>query len=107
MVSLIFQLRMGYAPLNDYLHQFMKVDSPRCPAYGTEKETAKHFILSCPKYAHKRWALTRNVQASTPKLMDILSDPKIILPLSYVVNYMEATGRLDITPRRTDNTEHS
>ncbi|SRR6266851_4388350 len=106
MASLIFQLRTGHAPLNDYLHRFMKVDSPRCPACGTERETAEHFILRCPKYAHERWALTRNVQASTPKLTDILSDPKIILPL---VNYMEATGRLDITlaPRGTDNTEHS
>jgi hypothetical protein len=40
MVSLIFQLSMGHAPLNDYLRQFMKVDRPRCPACGTEKETA-------------------------------------------------------------------
>lgn len=55
--SLIFQLRVGHAPINQYLYTFKKIDSPRCPACRHPKETVEHFVLICPKYAHKRWTL--------------------------------------------------
>jgi ribonuclease HI len=90
MASLIYQLRVGHAPLNGYLHRFKKVDSPRCPACGEERETAEHFIKRCPSYAHERWALTRHYRFSDPTMEDILSNPETIVPL---VNYIEATGR--------------
>ena len=48
--SLIFQLRVGHTPINQYLHRFKKIDSPRCPACGHPKETVEHYILFCPKY---------------------------------------------------------
>lgn len=59
MASLIFQLHVGHAPLNGYLHRFKRVDSTRCPACGADCETPEHFLLQCPKYDHKRWALLR------------------------------------------------
>ena len=62
MASLIFQLRVGHAPLNGYLHWFKRVESARCPACGGARETPEHFILRCPKYAHERWALLRHVK---------------------------------------------
>jgi ribonuclease HI/endonuclease/exonuclease/phosphatase family metal-dependent hydrolase len=97
--SLIYQLRVGHAPLNDYLHRFQKVDSPRCPACGEAKETAEHFIKHCPGYAHERWQLMRHFEASDPKFEDILSNPKAIIPLS---DYLAATGRFKAVdnPRR-------
>jgi ribonuclease HI len=92
MASLIFQLRVGHAPLNEYLFQFKKVDSARCPACGEESETAEHYILKCPSYAHERWPLLSNIRDSTPKIQDVLSNPKTITQL---INFIEATGRFD------------
>ena len=90
MSSLIFQLRVGHAPLNGYLHRFEKVDSAQCPACGEERETPEHFILRCPKYAHERWTLLRHVRDNTPRIEEVLSRPKIIVPL---IQYIEATER--------------
>lgn len=53
-------------------------------------ETTEHFILRCPKYAHECWALTRHLRDNSPKLEDILSNTKTVIPL---INYIEATGR--------------
>ena len=91
--SIIFQLRVGHAPLNQYLHQFKKVDKPHCPACGHLKETAEHFVLNCPKYAHERWPLLRQSGSGTPKFMKILASHKTIGALA---NYIEATGRFDL-----------
>ena len=98
MMSLIFQLRVGHAPLNSYLHRFKKVDSAHCPACGEEQETAEHFMLRCPNYEHERWALLKHVKSSTPRLEDILSNPKTIIP---VANYINATERF-----KTQEQEH-
>ena len=48
----------------------------------------EHYLLQCPKYDHKRWALLRQVKDSDPKIKHILSNPKTILS---VVNYIHAT----------------
>jgi ribonuclease HI len=90
MASLIFQLRVGHAPLNGYLHRFERVNSARCPACGAPRETTEHFLLRCPKYAHERWALLKHIKDSEPKVERILSNPKTIIPL---VNYIDATER--------------
>jgi predicted amino acid racemase len=87
---LIFQLRVGHAPLNGYLYRFHKVDSARCPACGEVSETTEHFILRCPKYAHERWALQQHFRDNAPKLEDVLSNTKAAIPL---INYVETTGR--------------
>ena len=92
MSSLIFQLRVGHAPLN-YLHRFERVDSTRCPACGAEREMTEHFILRCPKYAHERWALLRHIKDNVPKIELVLSDPKVIIPL---IHYIDATERFKV-----------
>jgi ribonuclease HI len=93
MSSLIFQLRVGHAPLNTYLHRFNKVESARCPACGVARETVDHFILRCPKYSHERWPLLRHTKDNTPKLENILSDPKTLILL---INFINATERFKI-----------
>jgi ribonuclease HI len=100
--SLIFQLRVGHAPLNNYLHRFKKVDSPRCPACGEGKETVEHFIKRCPSYAHERWALMKHYRLSDPNMEDILSNPETIIPL---VNFIEATGRFKDPPASASRPE--
>lgn len=91
--SLLFQLRVGHAPLNYYLHRFKKVDSARCPACGAERETTEHFVLRCPKYDHERWPLLQRIKDNTPKLEDILSNAKLMLPL---FNFIDATERFKL-----------
>jgi hypothetical protein len=90
MASLIFQLRVGHAPLNSYLHRFKKVDSDRCPACSDPHETAEHFLIDCPNYAHERWSLTTRTNRARLSSIDLLSNLKTIIP---VINYIEATER--------------
>ena len=56
--SRIAQLRIGHAPLNQYLKHIGRVDRDRCPACRVDMETTKHYLLLCPVYAYKRWALS-------------------------------------------------
>ena len=95
-VSRVFQLRVGHIPLNQYLHRLKKINSPHCPACGHPKETAEHFLLQCPKYAHKRWPMLTQARGTTPKLNRILTSQKLLIPL---VNYIEATGRFELDRR--------
>ena len=92
-MSTIFQLRVGHAPLNAYLHRFKKVDSAQCPACGHPKETPEHYLLRCPKYAHERWPILRQMGGRPPKITQLLSNPKFLIPLA---NYMEATERFEL-----------
>ena len=97
MANLIFQLRIGHAPLNGYLLRFGGTNSARCPACREDRETTEHFILRCPKYAHERWALLQHLRDSAPKIEDVLSNTKVIIPL---INHIEATGRLEVPQTR-------
>ena len=90
--STIFQLRVGHAPLNDYLYRFKKADSPQCPACGHPKETPEHYLLQCPSYDYERWPILNLLGGRLPQLMKLLSSPKMLLPLA---NYMEATERFE------------
>ena len=91
--STIFQLRVGHAPLNRYLHRFKKVDSPQCPACGHPKETPEHFLLQCPSYTHERWRIISQRRERPPRLTELLSSTKLLIPLA---NYIEATERFKI-----------
>ena len=95
--SRIFQLRVGHIPLNQYLHQFKRVNSPHCPACGHPEETTEHFLLQCPIYAHERWLLLNQASGSTPKLKKLLTSQKL---LTLLANYIEATGRFDLEERK-------
>ena len=88
--SLIFQLWVGHAPINQYLHRFKKIDSLQCPACGHHSETTEHFILQCPKFEYECWPLLGLVKSRHPSLTRILACPKLLMPLA---NYIEAIGR--------------
>jgi hypothetical protein len=92
MASLIFQLRVGHAPLNSYLFRFKRADNERCPACGEPKETAEHFLLRCPGYAYERWTLREFTQKGIPKMEELLANPKAIMP---IINFIQASSRFE------------
>ena len=63
----IFQLWVGHAQLNDYLHRFKKVDSAQRPACGHPKETLEHYLLQYPSYAHKHWPIISQMGVGPPR----------------------------------------
>ena len=91
--STIFQLRVGHAPLNDYLHRFKKVESAQCPACGHPKETPEHYLLHCPSYDHECWPILNQSGGRRPTIANLLSSPKMLVPLA---NFMEATERFEL-----------
>ena len=96
--SLIAQLAISHAPLNAYLHKFKLVDKPQCPACGDGNETVSHYLLSCPGYAHERWAL---IQATRKKkkqlsLETLFGDRDLILLLA---NFIGASHRFKQQPQ--------
>ncbi len=78
-----------HVPLNSYLHKFKWVDNPRCPACRERDKTVEHYLLLCPGYAHKHWAIEEHLKRK-PDLRTLLGDPKAMLMLK---NYIEATHR--------------
>jgi hypothetical protein len=57
--SWLFQIQIRHFLLNTYLHRFKQMVGTNCPACDFHSETAQHFLLDCPIYAHKRWPLLR------------------------------------------------
>ena len=79
---------MGHIPLNSYLYKFKRADKTNCPAYSEDYETPPHFLLSCPTYAFKRWALERQVKKKKKSLTleVLLGDPDLALLLANYIN---------------------
>jgi ribonuclease HI len=90
--SLITQLYVGHAPLNEFLKRFKRADSARCPACGAGSETVRHFLLECPGYAHKRWILEKRLSRRHKALTmeNLLGDAEATIPLS---NFIRASHR--------------
>jgi hypothetical protein len=90
--SKIAQLWLRHIPLNSYLHRFKRADKANCLACGEDFETSSHFLLDCPSYAFKHWALERQVKRKK-KIMTLemlLGDLDLALPLA---NYIDGTKR--------------
>jgi hypothetical protein len=54
------RLRTGHCRLNQYLHRFNIIDSPKC-ACGHSKETVQHFLLQCRNHEGPRKQLITRV----------------------------------------------
>lgn len=87
--SLISQLRLTHIPFNGYLKQFKRADSARCPMCGADNESIGHFLLTCPGYAHERWALAQQVKkiGKPLSLKSLLEESSLVIPLA---NYISA-----------------
>jgi len=94
--SLVMQLLLNHIPLNSYLHRFKTIDSARCPACGAVPETARHFLMECPIYAHERWILEKGLKKNRKALMmrNLLGDAESI---GLLITYIGATHRFQPT----------
>ena len=72
--SILVQLRTGHAPLNAFLHQIGKVDSPCCPVCLGADETVHHFLFDCPTHAHAQHAVARKLGRQSKLVCHLLSD---------------------------------
>jgi len=95
--SQIAQLRMQHFPLNGYLHKIKRTDKASCPACGEGDESITHFLLTCPSYAHERWALAQQARKRRKSMTVevLLGEPELAIPLA---NYIESTGRFRSKP---------
>ena len=90
--SRISQLRIGQAPLNQYLKHIGRVNSARCPVCRADEETIEHFVLACPSHAHERLALSRQAAKISKhlSLKTILGEQEMAVALA---KYIVATQR--------------
>ena len=93
--SQIAQLRLQHFPLNGYLFKIKRTDKANCPACGEDDESITHYLLTCPSYAHERWALTQQARKSRKNMTveALLGEPELAIPLA---NYIGSTGRFRI-----------
>ena len=103
--SLISQLRLTHIPLNSYLKRFKRADNARCPACGADKETIGHYLLFCPAYTYKRWALACQVKKKKKPLNieTLLGDPNLVILLG---NFINAMHRFTTHSEQTISTTH-
>lgn len=88
--SLLIQLRTGVVPLQSFLHKIGKTDSPLCPSCKKEKETVRHFILSCPAFNKQRESLRAELGRPAASLQTLLSNKRALKPL---FKFLHQTGR--------------
>lgn len=89
--SLIMQLRTGHVPLNEYLHQFQRMPSLKCPICLDRTETVAHFLIHCPAYKSARAPLLRRTTARGLTLL--------IASIHLSLTYLETSDSLLISLR--------
>jgi hypothetical protein len=57
--TVIYNLRSGYAKLNDYRHKLNITESANCQC--GERETVEHYILHCDQYEEAREKLIHDI----------------------------------------------
>ncbi|MBW0502317.1 hypothetical protein O181_042032 [Austropuccinia psidii MF-1] len=60
LVATIHQLRAGHVPLNDYLHQIKRADSPMCQ-HCNKRETPFHYLIKCRNFNTQRQQFIKDV----------------------------------------------
>jgi len=90
--SLVTQILTEHLPLNVYLKRFNKVNSTSCPACGAARETVRHFLLTCPSYAHERWVLNARLKTKhkTMTLANMIENPDTLAALT---NFIHSSHR--------------
>ena len=83
------QLLSGHAAVNYHLHKYKPYSTSKtCPFCEEEDETINHFIGKCPKWFTQRGLYFNTFYASLSEIQDTSS-------LTKIVNFANATGRLD------------
>jgi hypothetical protein len=85
---LIFQLRVGQEPLNDYMSQLGRVEIAHGPVYRAGRVAVKLFMLRCPTYAHKSWELLRQMKDKALPAGRCILKPETIIPTIDYIKYI-------------------
>ena len=88
----ISQLRTGHCHLNEYLHRFNIIATPKCEC-GAEKKTVDHYLLNCEMYDEERDVLRGKAGIQGMRTSTLLGDNKLI---KETVEYIEKTGRFKL-----------
>jgi hypothetical protein len=90
----VFWLRIGYAPLHQYLHKIhAREDGPACTACGGdyEAEPVRHLLLDCPAHEpHRRRLRATLGHRKAEDLRFLLSDRR---GHEALMKYLDATRR--------------
>ena len=95
--SILFQLHSGHVPLNTYLHQIKREDSPICPNCHQFRETVSHFILHCEAHTQAREVMFYEAGRDARHLGKLLSTAEL---LPHLFQFIKTTGRLRLSHER-------
>ncbi|VDC05069.1 unnamed protein product [Peniophora sp. CBMAI 1063] len=88
--SLLFQLRVGHAPLNGHLHKLKAAPTALCVACFDADETVDHFLFDCPAYDRQREALRAAAGEDWDTEGHLLGDETMA---AHTVAFIHTTGR--------------
>ena len=91
----ITRLRTGHCHLNEYLHHFTIIKTPKCEC-GAEKETVDHYLLNCKLYDEERDEMRRKVGVQGMWSSMLLGNTQLI---KKTVDYIEKTDRFKLDQR--------
>ena len=69
MLAIWHMLRLGTAPLNDYLQTINCHDTGTC-ACGQAPETVEHFLMECEQYSSERCILDAEFHKAAPSIIN-------------------------------------
>jgi hypothetical protein len=84
------RLRTGHCSLNQYLHRFGHLESPRCECNSGANEDVQHYLLYCPRYERQRAKLTKKVGIGGMWIEKLLGYPEMI---QNTLQYVKETKR--------------
>jgi hypothetical protein len=103
--TVIYNLRSGYAKLNDYCHKLSITESENCQC--GERETVEHYILHCDQYEearekliHDMFLLSASMHLSLEVLLTVEADEEASLMgterIRRLADYIQETKRFDL-----------
>ena len=89
-VSILTQLRMGHAPLNNQLHRIGKAESPACAVCGYYREMPFHYLVQCPAYEIHRMNIKRKLCCRMLELHSLFTSA---CSIQLLLKFMDASKR--------------
>ena len=101
--TVIYNLRSGYAKLNDYCHKLNITESANCQC--GERETVEHYILHCDQYMYEEarencmFLLSGSMHLSLEVLLTVGEDEEVSLTeteqIRLLADYIQETKCFD------------
>lgn len=106
--AVIFHLRSGHSPLNEYLKRFNHHDTGKCDSCKVP-ETVAHFLLHCPQFKQQRKQFRdaikeENIKVNPFSLPSLLNTTKVYTLLAH---FVLSTGRFRFLKKYTQQDENN